>query len=62
MGNHAKRRAWAMQVRSDPRLSEFDRQVALAVAEMDRRGFTLCEQNGDFFFAAKDQYVAAKTA
>ncbi len=62
MGNKAKRRAWAAQVNSDPRLSEFDRQVAFAVAEADRRGFTLCEKDGEFYFEPKDEYVAAKMA
>jgi hypothetical protein len=62
MGNRAKRRAWAAQVRSDPRLSELDRQVALAVADMDRKGFTLCEKGGEFFFAPKDQWLAKLAA
>jgi len=62
MGNRAKRRAWAARVMSDPRLNELDKRVALAIAEADRRGFTLCEQDGDFYFEPKDQYVAAKLA
>ncbi|MEJ0051570.1 MAG: hypothetical protein WDN02_10245 [Methylovirgula sp.] len=62
MGNRARRRVWEISVLADPRLNETDRRVALAVAEADRRGFVLCEQNGEFFFAAKDQYVAAKAA
>ncbi len=62
MGNRVKRRAWEAKVRTDPRLSELDRQVAFAVAEADRRGFTLCEQDGQFYFEPKNEYVAAKMA
>ncbi len=62
MGNRAKRRAWTARVSTDPRLSEFDRQVALAIAEADKRGFTLYEQDGEFYFEPKDEYVAAKMA
>ena len=62
MGNRARRRAWKSTVRNDPRLSELDRQVAFAVAEADKRGFTLCEMEGDFYFEPKAEYVAAKMA
>ncbi len=57
MGNRAKRRAWEARVRTDPRLSEFDKNVALAVADMDRRGFVLCERGDDLFFERKDQWL-----
>lgn len=56
MGNRARRRAWASRVSTDPRLSETDRQVALAIADMDRRGFTLCEREGEFYLERKDQW------
>jgi hypothetical protein len=62
MGNRAKRRAWEISVLTDPRLNEIDRRVALAVAEADRRGFVLCEKDGDFYFEPNDRYVAAKMA
>ncbi len=62
MGNRARRRVWAQQVNCDPRLNEPDRRAALAVAEMDRKGFTLCEIDGDFFFVPKDQWRLARAA
>ena len=62
MGNKARRRAWELRVRADPRLNETDRAVALAVAEMDRRGYVMCERNGDFYFERKDQWQAKLAA
>ena len=62
MGNRANRRAWMARVQSDPRLSDLDRQVALAVAEMDRRGFTLCQDHGEFFFQPKREWTASLAA
>jgi hypothetical protein len=62
MGNKAKRRAWAHRVMSDPRLTDFHRQLALTIADMDRRGFTFCEMGGEVFFQPKEQYAAANTA
>jgi uncharacterized protein YbaA (DUF1428 family) len=59
MGNKAKRRAWAHRVMSDPRLSDFHRQLALTTAEMDRRGFVLCEMDGELVFEPKPQYAAS---
>lgn len=62
MGNRARRRAWASRVCADPRLSETDRQVALTIAEVDRRGFTLCEQDGEFYLERKTQWQARLAA
>ncbi len=62
MGNRARRRVWEISVLADPRFNETDRRVALAVAEADRRGFVLCEKDGDYFFEPSDRYVAAKMA
>ncbi|MET4722040.1 uncharacterized protein YbaA (DUF1428 family) [Bradyrhizobium japonicum] len=59
MGNRAKRRAWACRVMSDPRMTEFHRQFAMTIADMDRRGFTLCELDGELFFEPKQQYAAS---
>lgn len=59
MGNRAKRRAWAHRVMSDPRLTDFHRQLAMTVADMDRRGFVFCELDGEFFFQPKNQYATA---
>ncbi|EIG56239.1 hypothetical protein [Bradyrhizobium sp. WSM1253] len=59
MGNRAARRAWAHRVMSDPRMSDIHRQVALTVADMDRRGFVFCELDGDLFFEPKPQYAAS---
>lgn len=59
MGNRAKRRAWAYRVVSDPGLTDLDKKLALTVARMDRRGFSLCEMNGEFFFRPKEQYAAS---
>jgi hypothetical protein len=61
MGNRAKRRAWARRVASDPRLTDFHRHLALTIAEMDRRGFTFCELDGELFFEPKPQYAASLT-
>jgi hypothetical protein len=61
-GKPCKTPAWEISVLTDPRLNETDRRVALAVAEADRRGFVLCEKDGDYFFEPNDQYVAAKMA
>ena len=38
MGNRARRRAWAHRVMSDPRLTEFDKMLAMTVADMDPKG------------------------
>jgi hypothetical protein len=59
MGNRAKRRAWSLRVLSDPRLTELDKSLAMTVAHMDRKGFTFCEMDGEFFFRPKDQYAAS---
>ena len=59
MGNKAKRRAWVHRVMSDPRLTEFDRSLAMTVAHMDQKGFTFCEMDGEFFFEPKQQYAAS---
>jgi hypothetical protein len=44
---------------SDPRLSDFHRQLALTTAEMDRRGFVLCELDGELFFEPTERYAAS---
>ncbi|WP_354049532.1 hypothetical protein [Bradyrhizobium sp. LB12.1] len=44
---------------SDPRLTESHRRLALTVAEMDRRGFTFCELDGELFFEPKEHYAAS---
>jgi hypothetical protein len=62
MGNRAKRRVWAYRVMTDPRMTDFHRQLALTIADMDRRGFTFCELDGEHFFEPKPQYAAANTA
>lgn len=62
MGNRAKRRAWAHRVLSDPRMTDFHRQLAITIADMDRRGFVICEMNGELFFRPKEQYAAANNA
>jgi hypothetical protein len=62
MGNRARRRAWAHRVMSDPRLTDFHRQLALTTAEMDRRGFVLCELDGELFFEPTQRYAAANAA
>lgn len=64
MGNKARRRAWAALVRSDPRLNETDKRVALAVAEADRRGFRFLahEDRDEFWFEPNEFYAAAKLA
>lgn len=62
MGNRAKRRAWVHRVMSDPRLTDFHRQLALTMADMDRRGFVFCELGDELFFEPKPQYAAANTA
>ncbi|REF89608.1 hypothetical protein DES32_0835 [Methylovirgula ligni] len=62
MGNRSRRRAWEISVLADPRLNETDKRVALAVAEMDRRGFVLCERDDDFYFERKDQWQAKLAA
>jgi hypothetical protein len=59
MGNRAKRRAWAHRVMSDPRLSDIHRHLALTIAEMDRRGFVLCELDGELFFEPTERYAAS---
>lgn len=59
MGNKAKRRAWAHRVMSDPRLTDFHRQHALTIAEMDRRGFVYCEMDGEPYFEPNDRYAAS---
>ena len=59
MGNKAKRRAWVHRVLQDPRLSDFHRHLALTMAEMDRRGFVMCELDGEVFFEPKPQYAAS---
>jgi hypothetical protein len=61
MGNRAKRRAWTYRVLSDERLTDLDKQLAMKVAAMDRRGFALCELDGEFFFQPKPQYAASLT-
>ena len=61
MGNKAKRRAWAHRVLSDPRMTDFHRQLALKVAEMERRGFNFYERDGEIFFQPKPQYAASLT-
>ena len=62
MGNRAKRRAWACRVMSDPRMTDINRQLALTIADMDRRGFVFCEMDGELFFQPKEQYAAANAA
>lgn len=62
MGNRAGRRAWLARINADPRSSELHKRLALAIAEMDKRGFVLCEREEDYYFEPKDQYAAAKTA
>ncbi|MET4229822.1 hypothetical protein ABIB83_004635 [Bradyrhizobium sp. I1.8.5] len=57
MGNRAKRRAYALGVMKDPRLTDFHRQLALTMAFMDRRGFILCELDGKFYFEPNSQYA-----
>jgi hypothetical protein len=47
---------------ADDRFTDLDKALALHVAEMDRRGFTLCEQHGEFFFRPKDQYRSKRAA
>ncbi|MET4296496.1 hypothetical protein ABIB06_007745 [Bradyrhizobium sp. LB8.2] len=60
MGNRAKRRVWIHRVMSDPRLTDMHRQLALTTAEMDRRGFILCELDGELLFEPKPQYAASR--
>jgi hypothetical protein len=62
MGNRAKRRAWAHHVLSDPRMTDLHRNLALTIAEMDRRGFVFCELDGELFFQPKQRYAAANAA
>ncbi|MCP3400247.1 hypothetical protein [Bradyrhizobium sp. CCGB20] len=61
MGNRAKRRAWASRVLSDAHLTDLDKKLALSIADMDRRGFTFCQMDGEFFFQPKPQYAASLT-
>ena len=46
----------------DDRFTYLDKALALHVAEMDRRGFVLCEHRGEFFFQPKDQYLSKRAA
>jgi hypothetical protein len=62
MGNRAKRRAWAHRVMSDSRMTDLHRNLALTIAEMDRRGFVFCELDGELFFQPKQRYAAANAA
>jgi hypothetical protein len=62
MGNRARRRAWAHRQLSNTRLTEFDRQLALAVAGIDRRGIVFCQMDGEFFFEPRPQYAATLAA
>ncbi|MET4804607.1 hypothetical protein [Bradyrhizobium sp. LB11.1] len=43
-------------------MTDTHRQLALTIADMDRRGFTFCELDGELFFEPKQQYAAANTA
>lgn len=61
MGNKAKRRAWVHHVLSDAHLTDLDKKLAMKIAAMDRRGFTFCEMDGEFFFQPKPQYAASHT-
>jgi uncharacterized protein YbaA (DUF1428 family) len=61
MGNKARRRAWVHRVMQDPRMTDLHRQLALTMVEMDRRGFVLCELDGELFFEPKPQYAASLT-
>jgi hypothetical protein len=47
---------------ADDRFTDLDKALALQIAEMDRRGFTLCEHHGEFFFRPKEQYVGRRAA
>ena len=58
MAIRAKRRAWARRVMSDPSLPDFDRQLALAVAGIDRRGIMFCRMDGELFVEPRPQYAA----
>jgi hypothetical protein len=61
MGNRARRRAWEHRVISDLRLTDCHRQLAMTVADMDRRGFDFYEMDGALFFRPKPQYAASLT-
>jgi hypothetical protein len=62
MGNRAKRRVWMHRVMSDPRLTDFHRQLALTMAFMDRKGFVICELDGEYYFEPKPQYALANAS
>ena len=62
MGNRAKRRAWASRVLSDAHLTDFDRQLTLAVAGIDGRGIVFCQMDGEFFIESRPHYAASLAA
>jgi hypothetical protein len=62
MGNRAKRRAKQELANLDPHLTQLDRRILAINVEMDRRGFVLCELDGEFYFEPKEVYAAAKRA
>lgn len=62
MGNRAARRAWASRVQSDAHLTDMDKTLAMTIADMDRRGFSLCRMGDDFFFQPKPQYAISLAA
>lgn len=62
MGYRARRCAWASRVISDARLTDFDRQLALAVAGIDRREIVFCQMDGELFFESRPQYAASLAA
>jgi hypothetical protein len=47
---------------ADAQFTDLDKVLALQIAEMDRRGFVLCEYQGEFFFRPKDQYLSKRAA
>jgi hypothetical protein len=46
---------------SDPRMTDFHRQLAMTIADMDRKGFNFYELAGEIFFEPKPQYAASLT-
>jgi hypothetical protein len=62
MGNRAKRRAWEISVRNDPRMTEPERRAALAIGEKHKKGFLLCEIDDDYYFVKNEQWRMACAA
>jgi hypothetical protein len=44
-----KRQAWKQRVNSDPRVTDFDRHLTLAVAGIDWREIVFRQTNGEVF-------------